>query len=477
MSQQFDVIVIGGGPAGYICAIRAAQLGMGVACIDAWVNADNKPSLGGTCVNVGCIPSKALLESSEAWEKLHHEYQKHGISVADASFDVAQMHQRKDDIVKNLTGGVLQLFKGNGIAFFHGTGKLNANNSVEFSGVDGSSETLQGKHIIVATGSKPVDIPVAPVDGDRIVDNEGALKFSEVPKTLGVIGGGVIGLELGSVWRRLGAEVTVIEAMDDFLFIADSQIQREAQRTFKKQGMDIKVGARVTGAKAGKKDVAVNFETKDGADHIRVERLIVCVGRRPNTDGLIGSADLELDERGFVVVDAENRTNLPGVYAIGDVVRGPMLAHKGMEEGVKVAEIIAGKAGHVNYDTIPSVIYTWPEIAWVGKTEQQVKEEAIPYRVGTATFMANGRAKAMEAAQGTVKIIAHQETDEVLGVHIIGPNASELIQESVSVMEFQGSSEDIARTMHAHPTLSEVVHEAALSVDERPLHGLAKKRR
>lgn len=477
MSQSFDVVVIGGGPAGYISAIRASQLGLKTACIDAWQNAEGKPSLGGTCVNVGCIPSKALLESSEAWEKLHHEYTKHGIAVKDASFDVGQMQKRKDDIVKNLTGGVLQLFKGNGIEFFHGKGKLTSASEVEFTGHDGATETLTGKNIIIATGSKPVDIPVAPVDGDRIVDNEGALALSEVPKTLGVIGGGVIGLELGSVWRRLGAEVTVIEAMDDFLFIADQQIQREAQRTFKKQGMEIKLGARVTGAKAGKKDVAVNFETKDGADHIRVERLIVCVGRRPNTDGLLGGAEVELDERGFVVVDEENRTNLPGVYAIGDVVRGPMLAHKGMEEGVKVAEIIAGKAGHVNYETIPSVIYTWPEIAWVGKTEQQVKDEAIPYRVGAASFIANGRAKAMEAAQGTVKIIAHETTDEVLGVHIIGPSASELIQEAVSVMEFQGSSEDIARTMHAHPTLSEVVHEASLAVDGRPLHGLAKKRR
>lgn len=477
MSQSFDVVVIGGGPAGYISAIRASQLGLKVACIDAWKNAEGRPSLGGTCVNVGCIPSKALLESSEAWEKLHHEYVKHGISVKDATFDVAQMQSRKDDIVKNLTGGVLQLFKGNGIHFLHGTAQLSSANKVEFSGHDGSTETLTAKNIVIATGSKPVDIPVAPLDGDRIVDNEGALALTEVPKTLGVIGGGVIGLELGSVWRRLGAEVTVIEAMDDFLFIADQQIQKEAQRVFKKQGMNIKLGARVTGAKAGKKDVAVNFETKDGADHIRVERLIVCVGRRPNTDGLLGGAELELDERGFVVVDDQNRTNLPSVYAIGDVVRGPMLAHKGMEEGVKVAEIIAGKAGHVNYNTIPSVIYTWPEIAWVGKTEQQVKDEAIPYQVGTASFMANGRAKAMEAAQGTVKIIAHEKTDEVLGVHIIGPNASELIQESVSVMEFQGSSEDIARTMHAHPTLSEVVHEASLAVDERPLHGLPKKRR
>lgn len=477
MSQSFDVVVIGGGPAGYVSAIRAAQLGLKTACIDAWKNEAGKPSLGGTCVNVGCIPSKALLESSEAWEKLHHEYTKHGISVDGANFDVGTMHQRKDDIVKNLTGGVLQLLKGNGIEFFHGTGKLLSSSAVEFSGFAGESETLDAKHIVIATGSQPVDIPVAPIDGDRIVDNAGALAFTEVPKTLGVIGGGVIGLELGSVWRRLGSEVVVLEAMDDFLFIADQQIQKEAQRTFKKQGLDIRLGARVTGAKAGKNDVAVNYETKDGTDHVRVERLIVCVGRRPNTDGLLGGADLELDERGFIVVDDANRTNLPGVYAIGDVVRGPMLAHKGMEEGMKVAEIIAGKAGHVNYDTIPSVIYTWPEIAWVGKTEQQVKDAAIPYRVGTASFMANGRAKAMEAAQGTVKIIAHAETDEVLGVHIIGPNASELIQESVSVMEFQGSSEDIARTVHAHPTLSEVVHEASLAVDERPIHGMPKRKR
>lgn len=471
--SAYDVIVIGGGPAGYIAAIRSAQLGLETACIDAWKNDKGGMSLGGTCVNVGCIPSKALLESSESYEKLSHEYAAHGISVKDAAIDLKKMHGRKDKIVSSLTSGVEALFKANGVTGLHGFGRLKSATEVEFVPHDGKAETLTAKNIIVASGSKPIDIPVAKVDRKLIVDNEGALEFDAVPKRLGVIGGGVIGLELGSVWRRLGAEVTVFEAMDDFLAIADKAIAKDAQRQFKKQGFDIRLGARVTSAKPSKKTVAVEFETKGKADKLTFDKLIVCVGRRPNTDDLFaGNATLELDERGFIEVDDENRTSLPGVFAIGDVVRGPMLAHKGSEEGVKVAEIIAGKPGHVNYDVIPSVIYTWPEVAWVGKTEEEVKATGVAYKTGAVPFMANGRAKAMEAAVGQVKVIADAETDQVLGVHIVGPNASELISEAVTVMEFGGSSEDIARTMHAHPTLSEVMHEAALSVDNRALHAI-----
>lgn len=476
--QTFDVIVIGGGPGGYVAAIRAAQLGLKTACIDDWQNANDEPSLGGTCVNVGCIPSKALLESSEAFEKINHEYAKHGIVVDNAKIDLATMHGRKQEIVSSLTSGVASLFKANKVTFLHGRGKLLSAGKVELTPHEGDTETLAADNIILASGSQPIDISVAPVNGNEIVDSSGALEFDTVPETLGVIGGGVIGLELGSVWRRLGAKVTVLEAMDDFLFIADRQIAKDAQRQFKKQGLDIQLGARVTQATVEGGKVSVEYEADDKTETVVFDKLIVAVGRRANTDGLFAdSADIELDERGLVDIDTKWRTNLPGVYAIGDLVRGPMLAHKASEEGVAVAEIIAGKPGHVNYDAVPSVIYTWPEVAWVGKTEDELKAAGANYKTGSFSFMANGRAKAMEAASGQVKIVADAKTDQILGVHIIGPTASELIAEAVLALEYSASTEDLARTMHAHPTLSEVVHEAALAVDGKAIHGVNRKRK
>lgn len=479
MADQFDVVVIGGGPAGYVAAIRAAQLGLKTACIDEWVNEAGAESLGGTCVNVGCIPSKALLESSEAYAKTQHEWAEHGVVVKDVQLDMAQMHKRRKNIVSNLTGGVAQLFKSNGVTLFHGRGQIIGKAKIEVTLIkDDEKKTLNAEHIVVATGSKPVDIPVAPIDDDLIVDSSGALAFEEPPKRLGVIGGGVIGLELGSVWARLGSEVVVIEALDEFLSIADRQVAKETHKLLSKQGLDIRLGARVTGSKANKKEVKVNYEDAKGGQTLSFDKLIVCVGRRPNTDGLFGEdVSVELDERGFVQIDDEFRASMPGVYAIGDVVRGPMLAHKGSEEGVAVAEIIAGQKGHVNYNTVPSVIYTWPEVAWVGKTEQELKSSGVEYKTGSFNFTANGRARAMEAAFGLVKFIAHADTDEILGVHIVGPTASELISEAVLAMEYKATSEDLARTMHAHPTLSEAVHEAALAVDGRMIHGVNRKRR
>lgn len=478
MSTTYNVIVIGGGPAGYVAAIRAAQLGLTVACIDNWVNRDGQQAFGGTCLNAGCIPSKALLESSEHYERLQHEFSKHGIQVSDASMDVAQMMQRKAGITKQLTDGIGQLFKANKITGIAGHGKLLESGKVEVTHLDdGNQEVLQAEHIILACGSEPVEIGVAPTNGDSIVDSWGALEFTEVPKTLGVIGGGVIGLELGSVWRRLGAEVTVLEALDDFLAIVDQQVAKTAAREFKKQGLEIKTGARVTGSEVTADGVKVNFSTKDGEQSLMFDKLIVCVGRRPNTAKVAdSSADLELDERGYIEIDDHYRTNLPGVYAVGDAVRGPMLAHKGMEEGVAIAEIIATGRGHVNYDAIPSIIYTAPEIAWVGKTEEELKASGVNYHVGTFPFAAVGRAKAMEQTGGLVKFVADAETDRVLGVHIVGPMASELIAEAVLALEYGASSEDIARTMHGHPTLGEAMHEAALSVDGRAIHGVNRKR-
>lgn len=478
MSEKYDVIVIGGGPAGYVAAIRAAQLGLNAACIDNWVNRDGSQAFGGTCLNAGCIPSKALLESSKHFERLQHEFGKHGIKTTGASMDVSQMMQRKAGITKQLTDGIGQLFKANKIEGIAGHGKLLEAGKVQVTPLDdGDAYTLEAEHVILACGSEPVDIPVAKANGDTIVDSWGALEFDEVPKTLGVIGGGVIGLELGSVWRRLGSEVTVIEALDDFLAIADRQIAKTAQREFKKQGLEIKVGARVTGSEVTDSGVKVEYDTKGGSETQVFDKLIVCVGRRPNTSKIAdSSADLELDERGFIAIDDHFRTNLPKVYAVGDAVRGPMLAHKGMEEGVAIAEIIATGRGHVNYDAIPSIIYTAPEIAWVGKTEEELKSEGRDVSVGTFPFAAVGRAKAMEQTAGMVKFIADAETDRLLGVHIVGPMASELITEAVLALEYGASAEDIARTMHGHPTLGEAMHEAALSVDGRAIHGVNRKR-
>ena len=470
MANQFDVVVVGAGPAGYVAAIRCAQLGLTTACIDERLGKDGKASPGGTCLNVGCIPSKALLDSSEQYHRLNHEFAAHGIKVTEASIDIATMLARKDKIVKTLTGGIHQLFKANNVSFQHGRGRLLPGNQVS---VTNEKETwnLSARHIIMACGSEPIDIPPAPVDQDLIVDSTGALEFEHVPRHLGVIGAGVIGLELGSVWRRLGAEVTILEAMDSLLPVADINIVRDVQRQFKAQGLNIKLGCSVTGSSAEGRKVNIQYQDKNGDQQLQVDRLIVAVGRRPNTEDITADGvELSLDDRGFIEIDDQWRTNLPDVYAIGDAVRGPMLAHKGSEEGVAVAELLAGQHAHVNYDVIPWVIYTWPEIAWAGKTEQTLKEEGIPFRSGMFPFAATGRARAMEQPMGQIKILAHKDSDKVLGVHIVGPYASELIAEAVVAMEMHASSEDIARIVHAHPTLSEAMHEAALAVDGRAIH-------
>ena len=471
MSEHYDVIVIGAGPAGYVAAIRAAQLGLKTACVDAFTGKDGKQALGGTCLNVGCIPSKALLDSSRQFHNLTHNFDVHGISADNARIDVPTFVGRKDKIVKQFTGGVAQLFKANKITPFFGTGKLLKGNDVEISGPDSAKQTISATNVILASGSVPIELPFAKFDGKAIVDNAGALDFTEVPKRLGVIGAGVIGLELGSVWKRLGADVTIIEALPDFLSVADADISKIALREFGKQGLNIKLGAKLGKAEVKSDGVHLTYTDKDGEQSLVVDKLLVAVGRRAYTDGLLAAdTGVKLDERGRIVVDEHNHTGVDGVWAIGDAVRGPMLAHKGSEEGVAVAEWIAGKAGHVNYDTIPWVIYTEPEIAWAGKTEKELKDAGIPYKVGSFPFAAIGRAVAMNEGIGQVKMIAHADTDRILGVHMVGPGVSELIAECVVAMEFKGSSEDVARIVHAHPTLSEAVHEAALSVDKRAIH-------
>lgn len=482
MSDKYDVLVIGGGPAGYVAAIRAAQLGMQVGCIDRWLDPEDKPSLGGTCLNVGCIPSKALLESSEIFHRAQHEYAEHGVSIDGLGFDVGRMQQRKGKITAELTGGVASLFKSNGVEWLQGSGQIQDSGKVAFKPHDGKKQTLTADNIIIASGSEPVALDIAPFDGEYIVDSSGALAFDHVPERLGIIGAGYIGVELGSVWSRLGSETVLLEAVEDFLPIADKQIAREALKLFRKQDLDIRLGARVLGAKVkgrGKsKTVTVEYEEGDDKKTAEFDRLIVAVGRRPCTDGLFArGARIELDDKGFVSVNESFRTSLPGVYAVGDVIGGPMLAHKGMEEGSALAEILAGQKPHLNYLTVPSVVYTAPEIAWVGRTEEQVKAAGIPYRTGMVPFAANGRAKALGQQAGMVKLIAHEETDELLGAHMLGPFVSELIQEMVVAMEFRAASEDIARTIHGHPTLSETVHEAALAVDNRPIHVAPRRRR
>lgn len=471
MAKNFDVAVIGGGPGGYIAAIRAAQLGFNVACIDEWKNKDGKPAPGGTCTNVGCIPSKALLQSSEHYEHAGKHFADHGIEVKGLGLDLAKMLARKDTVVKQNNDGILYLFKKNKIAFFHGRGAFvkAAEGGYELRA---GEETITAKHVIVATGSNARALPGAPFDEENILSNDGALRIQGVPKKLGLIGSGVIGLEMGSVWRRLGAEVTVLEALPTFLGAVDEQIAKEAKKAFDKQGLKIELGVKVGEIKVGKKGVSVAWTNAKGeAQALEVDKLIVSIGRVPNTIGLNPEAvGLKLDERGAVVVDDECRTNLPNVWAVGDVVRGPMLAHKAEEEGVAVAERIAGQHGHVNFNTIPWVIYTSPEIAWVGQTEQQLKAAGTPYKAGTFPFMANGRARALGDTTGMVKFLAHATTDEILGVHIVGPMASELISEAVVAMEFKASSEDIARICHAHPSLSEATKEAALAVDKRTLN-------
>ena len=471
MSKTFDVIVIGAGPGGYIAAIRAAQLGFNAACIDEWKNDKGGPAPGGTCTNVGCIPSKALLQSSEHFEHAGHSFADHGIGLKDLSIDVKKMLSRKDAVVKQNNEGILYLLKKNKVSFFHGRGSFVKANEAAWEIAVGE-ETLIGKHIIVATGSNARALPGAPFDEDRILSNDGALRVTSVPKTLCLIGSGVIGLEMGSVWRRLGAEVTVLEALPTFLGAVDEQIAKEAHKAFVKQGLKIELGVKVGQIKIEKGTVSVDYaDSKGAAQTLKVERLIVSIGRVPNTIGLKADAvGLQLDERGAIVVDAECRTNLPGVWAVGDVVRGPMLAHKAEEEGVAVAERIAGQHGHVNFNTVPWVIYTSPEIAWVGQTEQQLKVEGRAYKAGTFPFLANGRARALGDTTGMVKMLADAATDEILGVHIVGPMASELIAEAVVAMEFKASSEDLARICHAHPSLSEATKEAALAVDKRTLN-------
>ncbi len=486
MIKQFDVIVIGGGPGGYIAAIRAAQLGFQVACVDEWKNAKGGPAPGGTCTNVGCIPSKALLQSSEHYDHASHHFADHGISVSGLSLDVAKMVARKDAVVKQNNDGILYLFKKNKVTFFHGRGSFVSSTEAGYeikvapstgSGQAASAEeAIVGKHIILATGSNARALPGTPFDEVNILSNDGALALGAVPKTLGLIGSGVIGLEMGSVWRRLGAEVTILEGLPTFLGAVDEQIAKEAKKAFDKQGLKIELGVKVGEIKSGKKGVSSSVSVaytnaKGEARTLDVDKLIISIGRVPNTTGLSADAvGLKLDERGAIVVDDDCKTNLPNVWAVGDVVRGPMLAHKAEEEGVAVAERIAGQHGHVNFNTVPWVIYTSPEIAWVGRTEQQLKADGVKYRAGTFPFLANGRARALGDTTGMVKMLADAATDEILGVHIVGPMASELIAECVMAMEFRASSEDIARICHAHPSLSESTKEAALAVDKRTLN-------
>ncbi len=471
MSKKYDVIVIGAGPAGYIAAIRAAQHGKSVACIDEWKNKDGKNAFGGTCLNAGCIPSKALLESSELYHRAEHEFKKHGIETGGVKMDIGAMQKRRAGIVRQLTGGIAGLFKAAKVEGLVGHGKLLKDKRVEFTPVDGDKAVLEAEHVILASGSEPIELPVAKFDGEKIIDSWDTLELDAVPKTLGVVGAGVIGLELGSVWARLGAKVTILEAMDDFLFMADRDVAKVAASDFKKQGLDIKLGAKVTKAKAVKDGVEVEYEDKDGAQKLKVEKLVVAVGRRPVTSELFAEdAGIQVDDRGFIVVDEECRTRVKGVFAVGDCVRGPMLAHKGSEEGVMVADLIAGEFAEMNYDVIPSVIYTSPEIAWTGKTEAEVRESGREYKTGQFPFMAAGRAKAMEQTSGFVKIISSEDDDEILGVHIVGPMAGELIAEAVLALEFSASTEDLQRTIHAHPSLAEAMHEAALAVDKKALN-------
>jgi dihydrolipoamide dehydrogenase len=465
--KSFDVVVVGGGPGGYIAAIRAAQLGLSTACIDDWRGADGKPALGGTCTNVGCIPSKALLQSSDNFEQAGHHFAEHGVKVKGLELDLAQMMRRKDKVVKSNNDGIVYLFKKNKITFFHGRGSFGKSPSQIVVG----DETLQARHVIVATGSKPRALPGAEFDEKLILSNTGALAMGEVPKRLGVIGAGIIGLEMGSVWRRLGAEVTILEALPAFLGIADEAVAKEAAKVFVRQGLKIELGVKITSVN-NKKNVKVQYTASDSSPKtLECDQLIVSIGRVPNTDGLnAAGVGLNLDERGFIAVDDECRTNLPNVWAIGDVVRGPMLAHKAEEEGVVVAERIAGQRPHLDFNTIPSVIYTSPEIAWVGKTEQQLKSEGVEYRTGVFPFSANARARALGDTSGLVKFIADARSDEILGVHIIGPFAGELIAEAVVAMAFRGSAEDIGMICHAHPSLSEAMKDAALGVDKRSLN-------
>ena len=467
---MYDVIVIGGGPAGYVAAIRSSQLGLSTACVEEFVDDSGNAVFGGTCLNVGCIPSKALLDSSHRFYEAAGHLDTHGIKVEKVKLDLSVMMDRKDSIVKKLTGGIGGLFAANKVTPITGRGKVIAGNNVEITKSDGTSETIAAKNIIIATGSSPIEIASAEFN-NNVVDSTGALEFTEVPKTLGVIGAGVIGLELGSVWARLGSKVTVIEAMDDFLFMADKEIAKDSLKDFKKQGLDIKLGSRLVASKNLKKSVKISYENSTGTEEMEFDKLVVAVGRRPNVQNVFSEdSGVHLDERGFISVDDHCQTSASNVWAIGDVVRGPMLAHKGSEEGVMVAERIAGKHAEMNYDLVPSVIYTHPEIAWVGKNEEELKSENRSYKVGKFPFAASGRALAVDQSTGFVKVISDASTDTILGVHVFGPSAAEIVQQALISMEFGASSEDLGLTIFSHPTVSEALHEAALAVNNQAIH-------
>src|ERR1700690_2894119 len=473
MSGVYDVIVIGAGPAGYPAAIRAGQNKLKMACVDEWQNTDGSYAFGGTCLNAGCIPSKALLESSELFQRAKDEFAIHGIQIGALTLDLGAMQKRRASVVKTMTNGINALFKSNGVVGIQGHGRLLPGNKVLVKAADGTEKTLEAKNVVLASGSTPIRLKSVPHDGKYIVDSWNALEFDAVPKRLGVIGAGVIGLELGSVWRRLGSEVVVLEALEQFLPMVDQTIAKEALRHLKKQGLDIKLGAKVSSAAVSGNAVDVLYSDAQGEHSVQVDKLVVAVGRRPSPQELLAQGTgVELDERGFIKVDEHCRTSAPNVWAVGVVVRGPMLAHKGKEEGVMVADLIAGHYGEVNYKVIPSVIYTAPEIAWVGQTEEQVKASGRPYKIGTFPFAASGRARAMEAAAGMVKIVSAKDEDERLGIHVIGPMAGELISEAVLAMEYSASTEDIQRTIHAHPTLSEAMHEAALAADKKAIDSI-----
>jgi len=470
---DYDVIVIGAGPGGYVAAIRCAQLGFKTACVDDWVNEKGQAALGGTCLNVGCIPSKALLESSHHYHALQHEFKNHGIKVKDASLDVAKMMERKNQVVTTLTGGVSMLFAKNKVTWIKGHAKLLSNSlvEVESAGQPGETTQISSSHIIIATGSKPTALKLAPFDGDRIVDSTGALSFSEVPPRLAVIGAGVIGLELGSVWRRLGSKTVVLNRGEKFLKSVDREIARAALKELQTQGLDIRLGAKIKEVKKHSSGVTLVYEDGKGETTVEVDKLLVAAGRKPNTSKLnADTVGLHINQRGFIEVDSQCRTNLQGVYAIGDCVRGPMLAHKASDEGVAVAERIAGQSPEIDFTKVPWVIYTWPEIAWVGRTSEQLEDHDVKFNSGVFPFLANGRSLAMGSNKGLVKVLSDAETDHILGVHIFGPNASELIAEAVVALEFAASAEDLARTIHAHPSLSEALHEAALAADGRAIH-------
>ena len=468
---MFDVVVIGGGPAGYVAAIKSAQLGLKTACIEEYVDNKNKPTFGGTCLNVGCIPSKALLDSSHRYEEATSHLKIHGIEVGSVDLDISAMMKRKDDIVTKLTGGISGLFAANKVTPIPGRGKVLANSRVEVTDLDGKKEVIESKNIIIATGSSPIEIGSAIFNNTNILDSTGALEIDKVPETLGVIGAGVIGLELGSVWARLGSKVTIIEAMDNFLFMADKEIAKETLKDFKKQGLDIKLGCKLTSSKSLKNSVKITYENNGSSENMEFEKLIVAVGRKPNTKDVFSEdAGISLDEKGFISVDQNCQTSIKNIWAIGDVVRGPMLAHKGSEEGIMVAERIAGKHAEMNYELVPSVIYTHPEIAWVGKNEEELKNDNIEYKVGKFPFAASGRALAVDQSVGFVKLITDAKTDTILGVHVFGPSAAEIVQQALISMEFGASAEDLGLTIFSHPTVSEALHEAALSANNQAIH-------